>query len=175
MPWDKEHGCTTAGRDGQANHIGEPLTVAQIRELPDRAEIVITWSGGNGPWPARVLVDRYGSRRTESLYCDLLLLEHLGDDQVNPLHRITLGWDDASRSWFDARIPQPEHIQDKIRWLRGEAIRCVNCSEPIRRSDQSSTGWTHDPGRPDRGWQGIRCPGHLCGATPPAAAPEKGE
>lgn len=175
MPWDHEHGCNAGGTNGMANHHGEPLTVAEIRELPDGAEIVITWSGGNGPWPERVLVDRHGVRRTESLHCDPLLQPY--DDQEIPLHRITLGWDDASRAWADGRIPEPVHIQEKWRWLRGEDIRCVHCGEPIRRAwpKQSSTGWTHDPGVSDRGWQGIRCPRMVCGATPPAAAPEGGE
>lgn len=38
---------------------------------------------------------------------------------------------------------------------------CNNCGHVIRPHDGSSTGWTHDDA-----WQGVRCPGLVCGATP---------
>lgn len=116
MTWDREHGCETAGKHGRAHHLGQPLTVERIRELPDRAEIVVTWSGGNGPWPYRVLVDAWGVRLVETIYCDPLLSH--GPDQTVPLHRVTLGWDDESRAWADERVPYPQHIVDRMVWLR---------------------------------------------------------
>lgn len=119
MPWDDEHGCWTAGTNGRANHLGEPLTVEQIRALPDGAEVVITWAGGNGPWPARILVTASGERCVEGLHCDPLLSSWV-DNQVNPVHRVTREWDDASRVWAESKPPVPGHIQDKIRRRRGE-------------------------------------------------------
>jgi hypothetical protein len=47
---------------------------------------------------------------------------------------------------------------------------CANCALPIMRLASSSTGWTHDSGSPVEGWQGVRCPGLLCGATEQGAA-----
>lgn len=118
MPWDQQHGCNTEGTTGRARHLGDPLTVDQIRELPDGAEIVVTWDGGNGPHPYRVLVDAWGVRLVESLYCDPLLKDYLGPDQRIPFHRVTLGWDDETRAWAGERPPYPEHIQDRMTWLR---------------------------------------------------------
>ena len=43
---------------------------------------------------------------------------------------------------------------------------CANCALPVMPLAASSTGWTHDSGSPVEGWQGVRCPGRLCGATP---------
>jgi len=113
-----ENGFHKPGTIGIAAHRGEPLTAQQIRELPDGAEIVITWDGGNGPWPERVLVDSAGERRTESLYCDLLL--PFGLDQRRPLHRVTLGWTDDERQWHDGRYQSPREREEWAR-LRGHA------------------------------------------------------
>lgn len=49
-------------------------------------------------------------------------------------------------------------------------LECRHCDHPIRRNPSSSTGWEHWPGDPAKGWQGIRCPGRICGAEPPALA-----
>jgi hypothetical protein len=43
---------------------------------------------------------------------------------------------------------------------------CANCARPIERHPKSATGWWHKAPSPVEGWQGIRCPGMLCGATP---------
>lgn len=44
-----------------------------------------------------------------------------------------------------------------------DGLSCANCGNPISRSPQSTTGWTH--GR-IVGWQGVHCPGDLTGAAP---------
>lgn len=41
---------------------GDPLTADEVAELPDGEPIVVTWTGGNGPHPYVVAVDRYGDR-----------------------------------------------------------------------------------------------------------------
>jgi hypothetical protein len=120
-------GVQTPGTTGRAKHLGDPLTCEQIRELPDGAEVVITWDGGNGPHPYRVLVDTQGYRRAEGLYNDRLLpLDGIlesgtvdGGLQKAPLHRITLGWDDAARAWFEGKPGQPDHILERQEILRG--------------------------------------------------------
>jgi hypothetical protein len=43
---------------------------------------------------------------------------------------------------------------------------CGNCALPIKPLAGSPTGWTHDSGSPVEGWQGVRCPGMVCGAAP---------
>jgi hypothetical protein len=120
-----ENGYHKPGTIGRGVHLGDPLTAQQIRELPDGAEIVITWDGGNGPWPARILVDSEGQRRAEGLYCDRLLdfdAPYRGELQRKPFHRVTLGWDDATRAWdteHGARARMPDHIKAKWAQLRG--------------------------------------------------------
>lgn len=105
-------------------HIGEPLTRGQVAELPDGAEVIITWDGGNGPWPYRVLVDSYGARRTETIQCDRILgifEPHDEPDQL-PRNRVTLGWDDEARSFWSS-TPRPlRHIVDKWAQLRAEVV-----------------------------------------------------
>lgn len=119
MAWDRAHGCALPGSIGRANHVGDPLTVQQIRELPDGAEVVITWDGGNGPAPYRIFVDKYGERRVETCYADAILKPWLGEQTI-PFHLVTLGWDDQSRAWHDSKVPEPAHIQEKWRRLRGQ-------------------------------------------------------
>ena len=119
-----KNGYTKPGTYGRSHHLGEPLTAGQIRELPDGAEVVITWCGGNGPHPYRILVDAEGVRRVESLYPDLLLeYDHpeRGDLMRMPLHRVTLGWDAATREWAEDGRPEPEHIRERWAQLRGQA------------------------------------------------------
>lgn len=41
---------------------GKPLTQAEVGQLPQGAEIVVTWSGGNGPHHYHVLIDKWGDR-----------------------------------------------------------------------------------------------------------------
>lgn len=118
MPIDPKYGCWTPGKDGRSVHQGEPLTVEQIRELPDGAEVVITWSGGNGPWPYRILVDVSGERRIENLDPDPLIQ---WNDQQVPLHRVTLGWGEGDREWKDAQYFAP-HIRQKWARLRGARL-----------------------------------------------------
>jgi hypothetical protein len=103
-------------------HLGPDLTAEQVQALPDGAEIMITWGGaygGNGPWPRRVLVDKWGWRLGEGLYCDPLL-SVIGDERWL-VHRITAGWPDHARAWHESRIPEPPHIVEQWRQLRGEA------------------------------------------------------
>jgi len=109
-----ENGFHKPGTIGRGTHLGEPLTDEQIGELPDGAEIVITWCGGNGPWPERVLVDSSGRRLAEGVYCDPL----------QGLNRVTLGWDDATRAWYDEHGQgnrMPDHVRAEWARLRGTA------------------------------------------------------
>jgi hypothetical protein len=110
-----EHGCTPPGTIGRSVHHGDPLTVEQIRALPDGAEVVITWDGGNGPWPYRILVDFAGERRVESVYADALLK---WDDQRVPFHRVTPGWGEGDAEWDAARYISPRECEELAR-LRG--------------------------------------------------------
>lgn len=117
-----EHGFCKPGTIGCGTHVGEPLTAAQIRELPDNAEIVVTWFGGNGPWPYRVLVDSSGRRLIANLYTD----ELIADWHERPFNRVTLGGDDQSRQWHESKIPEPGHI--KAEW--GAAQRMNESATP---------------------------------------------
>lgn len=124
MPFNERDGCASPGKIGRARHVGAPLSVAEILNLPDNAEVVITWSGGNGPWPCRILVDQYGTRRVESAYAPPLLT--FGRSQRIPLHRITLGWDDYARAWHDSTHNEPAHVKAKWARLRGHP-RLAGC------------------------------------------------
>lgn len=122
-----ENGVDQAGTIGRGTHLGEPLTCEQIRELPDGAEVVITWCGGNGPDPYRILVDTRGLRRVERTLHNTELLPFDrscaldGELQTRPLHRVTLGWDEPTRAWYDqmARIPWSDHLVEREEILRG--------------------------------------------------------
>lgn len=39
--------------------MGEPLSVDEIKALKPGTRIVVTWSGGNGPWEGSVVHDEY--------------------------------------------------------------------------------------------------------------------
>jgi len=104
-----ENGFCKPGRSGRAAHLGDPLTAEQIGGLPDGTEVVITWCGGNGPHPYRVLVDSAGGRRAESLYADV----------IGPLNRVTIGWDHETRAWHESKVPMPAHVQAEWARLRG--------------------------------------------------------
>lgn len=45
-----------------AAHEGQPLTEDDFDALPDRARVVVTWSGGNGPHEYLVRVSQFGVR-----------------------------------------------------------------------------------------------------------------
>lgn len=45
-------------KSGDVDRVGELLTQAQVNNLPDGAEIVVIWAGGNGPH--RYSVERGG-------------------------------------------------------------------------------------------------------------------
>jgi hypothetical protein len=103
-------GYAWAGRIGSCKHLGPPLTPEQTAALPDRAQIVVTWFGGNGPHPYVVLVDTEGQRRVEGMYCQSIP-QFKGD-------RITLGWDDEARRRVDNRAkpsPNTRAVWDKLR------------------------------------------------------------
>lgn len=105
-----------AGKRGTAGgHLGPPLTAEQVAELPDRAEVTITWFGGNGPHAYRVLVDTRGQRRIEGAYCDPI--------PSFKADRITLGWDDKARDSMQ-RKREPRHITDRWAIYRGEETGC---------------------------------------------------
>lgn len=118
-----ENGYAKPGVTGtHSHHLGDPLTAEQIRGLPDGAEVVISWCGGNGPHPYRVLVDVEGNRCVESLYPDRLLeYDHpeRGELMKMPLHRVTLGWDEETREWAEGFPPEQEHIRRNWDHLRG--------------------------------------------------------
>lgn len=42
------------------------LTQEEFDQLPDGADVVITWSGGNGPHQYKIHVDKWGIRRVYS-------------------------------------------------------------------------------------------------------------
>lgn len=107
-------GYAWPGKGGYATHLGPPLTPAETAQLPDGAEVVITWFGGNGPAPYRVLVDRDGVRRTEGMYCDRIPA-FSGD-------RITVGWDESTRVWAEGAPPEPDHIRRRWAQLRGTEV-----------------------------------------------------
>ena len=48
----------------------EPLTQEQVDELPEGAEVEITWSGGNGPHRYLIAIDVNGTRCVDTVYCD---------------------------------------------------------------------------------------------------------
>jgi hypothetical protein len=91
VSWDQEHGCWSAGTIGRAEHVGDPLTVEQIKGLAEGTRIVVTWSGGNGPWERIVTYEPDDWRPLASSERTLdrtpLLWE---SDQINPVHRVTL-------------------------------------------------------------------------------------
>ncbi len=57
---------------------------------------------------------------------------------------------------------------DAVRWTSDPDVLatpvCLNCERRVRPLASSSTGWTHGVERGD--WQGVRCPGRICGAWP---------
>jgi hypothetical protein len=120
--WDTEHGCAQPGSVGRARHVGAPLDSGHIRALEDGEEIVVTWSGGNGPHAYRVLVDSSGTRCVESLYADPLLpydgTSQAERRQARPLNRVTRGWDEVSRQVAGERPEPPGHVREAWAWLR---------------------------------------------------------
>lgn len=117
MGWDEQHGCCGPGSQSKFPHLGDPLTAAQIRALADGTEVMITWSGGNGPHPYRILVCKWGIVRVETGYADSILTFQ---DQVKPMNRVTLGWSPEARSWMQERVPEPPHIHAKWARMRGQ-------------------------------------------------------
>ncbi len=55
---------------------------------------------------------------------------------------------------------------DEAYWAAVERFgrTCDNCGREVKPLAGSSTGWTHSGT-----WQGVRCPGMLCGAVPAGA------
>ncbi len=83
---------------------------------------------------------------------------------------------EAIKGQYDGELPRPFVVADvipdgvaiDIALLVDEPLprACRNCGFPVVPCGGSSTGWTHDPGSPVKGWQGVRCPSRLCGAEP---------
>ena len=42
--------------------VEPPLTLAEVELLEDGAEVIVLWSGGNGPYRYTVHVDKWGCR-----------------------------------------------------------------------------------------------------------------
>jgi hypothetical protein len=112
-----DQGFCKPGTAGRGRHVGEPLTGSQIAALPDGAEVVITWFGGNGPAPYRILVDAWGERRVETCYADPILRGGVRPGDL-PWPRVTRGWDEDTRRWAEERTPDPEHIRRQWRRMR---------------------------------------------------------
>ena len=99
MAWDTEHGCERPGRIGSAEHVGEPLTVDQIKALEAGTRIVVTWAGGNGPHEYGVIIAT-GTVCVDSPHRDPLLNwpdplrsadgKRMIPAQKQPLNRVTL-------------------------------------------------------------------------------------
>lgn len=74
-----------------------------------------------------------------------------------------LGHMDDILAQIDATLESSEPPAfDENYWkaVDGQPPSCRNCGNPIEGAG-SSTGWTHVGN-----WQGVRCPGLMCGATP---------
>jgi hypothetical protein len=50
--------------------VSEFLTQEQVNELPAGSEVELTWSGGNGPWRYRIVIDPDGTRCVDTIYRD---------------------------------------------------------------------------------------------------------
>lgn len=74
----------------------------------------------------------------------------------NILSQIDAAVEVASDSHFD---------EDYWQGVDSRPPSCGNCGFPIENAE-TSTGWTHVGN-----WQGVRCPGRLCGATPATRRP----
>ncbi|HEV2375186.1 MAG TPA: hypothetical protein VGS19_23880 [Streptosporangiaceae bacterium] len=82
----------------------------------------------------------------------------------------------AIRAQYDGELPSifviapaiPDGAAIDLALLMNDPLpkACRNCGRSIVPAGGSPTGWTHDPGSPIKGWQGIRCPSRLCGAAP---------
>jgi len=91
MNWDGMNGCEGSGAIGTARHQGAPLTVKQIKALEPGIPIVVTWSGGNGPWEGTVVHDDYlGISYTSERESGPHALLHWPETQAFPLNRVTL-------------------------------------------------------------------------------------
>lgn len=90
MSFDREHGCASPGANGSAAHVGTPLTVEQIKALEPGTGIVVTWSGGNGPWGYSAALDPYLGVCCESERGELNPLLNWPETQTRPLNRVTL-------------------------------------------------------------------------------------
>lgn len=64
-----------------------PLTQAEVDALPDGAEIIVTWSGGNGPHRYTVTVDEHGRR---AVFCHAALVGLLERVGPAPLTHVSL-------------------------------------------------------------------------------------
>lgn len=84
--YDKKYGCAFPGKIGKYKHFGDPLTVSEIESLKDGDEVIITWSGGNGPHKYKILVDKYGEVRVDNTLQDNILIFN---EQMFPIHRVT--------------------------------------------------------------------------------------
>ena len=91
MSIEPSTGAWTPGTIGTAEHVGDPLTVEQINALEPGTRIVVTWSGGNGPWEGTVVLDpHFGVCYTNDRAAGPHPLLNWPDSQTRPLNRVTL-------------------------------------------------------------------------------------
>lgn len=102
MSWDHAHGCEGPGANGIAHHVGDPLTVEEIKALEPGTRIVVTWSGGNGPHEGVVVRDGYEGVSYESERESRHPLLRWPDSQKRPLNRVTLALPRKSKEPGDA-------------------------------------------------------------------------
>lgn len=100
--WDDKHGCEGPGVNGTAQHLGDPLTVEEIKALEPGTRIVVTWSGGNGPHEGVVVHDEYEGVSYESEREARHPLLRWPHSQKRPLNRVTLAPPSNSKEPGDA-------------------------------------------------------------------------
>jgi hypothetical protein len=89
----EEGGWWSPGTIGPETHEGTPLSVDEIKALPEGTEVIITWSGGNGPHRYRMVRDQWGTLCTETMHAfagERPTPFFKWDDQHIPLHRVTV-------------------------------------------------------------------------------------
>src|SRR4051812_26329306 len=94
-----DQGCAgKAKEEGGVSELGKPLTPQEVAALPDGTEVMVRWTGGNGPHGYKIR--REGNLVcTDNLYRDEL--RFVGPSQ--PHTEVWLGWTDHARGLRSAR------------------------------------------------------------------------